>query len=1061
MKKVLLTFLVAVISLPLFAQDKVVSGKVVSADDGEPLPGVNIIIEGTNVGTTTDLNGQYRLTVNSSDDVLLFSYIGFQSTRETVGARTTIDVQLEVSLDQLDEIVITGYGSQVRREVTGSISTVKGEEVAEMPVTNADQLLRGRATGVQISQGSGVPGAPVRILVRGTSSISAGAEPMIVLDGIPMRGGAISGSSNPLESINPNDIESMEVLKDAAATAIYGSRGANGVILITTKKGTKGKGEITFDYNYGVMSAVNEFELAGARDWLEVTDQAWANDGLAGVYDPVVAQNGLLSDQALDNPDDPSHYTRDRINSYVSSNPQGTDWLDPIWRNGTRQQFNFSARRGFEMGQLFVSGQYLKEEGLVENFDQERFIVRTNLALNPTDKLQTGININMSRIDRNTVPLGETGGQRNGGRNDRGQYGSYGAAVLGAPPIIPYRNPDGSLFDIQGRRNTLVAANPNIYTNNSLRNRVFGTVYAQYDIIDGLTFRAEASMDYEVNESLNWTNDFYRPSVFAAENFSNNWNRNLNGVFTYVKKFGDHNINATLGAERQQNRLVATALAAENLTSSDQRIGEPNISGDDVLTFVSRNFPEFRIQSYFARANYAYKDKYLLGLSFRTDGASVFGDEQRWGSFPAISAGWIISEEDFASGLGAFNLLKLRASYGGTGNADIPNVLEDSYVNWPAYGSGGGFILNGLGVPDITWENINSYDVAVDFGLFENRISGSVGYYRQNITDMLLQVPIPQSQGVLFGPSSVWTNFGELQNQGFEFQISSVNIDRGDFSWRTDFNITTNQNEVVRLDENLSDNVFGIINQQTITQAGGQLGTYFMPLYAGIDPATGYEMIYEVNQELFNETGRTELTGNVVTATNANLATNRYIHEGKNGLPTFFGGINNTIKYKDISFSFQFTYQGGNYLYDNSESARVNPNGINAISADYIGNYWTESNRNAKYPRPTIQGQARDGSQLSDNHSRYLYKADLLRLNFVQLSYNLPTSLLGPGNFIKSARVYVNGMNLATFTPFPGLDPEVANFDSNRQNRNLRQGFIGSVPFPQVQTITGGVTLKF
>jgi TonB-linked SusC/RagA family outer membrane protein len=1037
---------------------------VTSTDDNSALPGVNVLIKGTTQGTVTDVDGNYSISVPGTDAVLVFSSVGFQSQEVTVGSRSRIDLALEPDLQSLEEVVVVGYGTMTKRDVTGSISSVSGEEISEVPVASFDQALQGRAAGVQVSQSSGRPGAGTRILVRGTSSVSAGSEPLFVVDGFPITVDNVSAGINPFTIINPNDIESIEVLKDAAATAIYGSRGANGVILITTKSGKAGAGEISLDYQQGVTTPSNMVNLAGATDWLQAVDQGWNNDGFSVPWDPIVSNSqDFLSLDAFAEPENPFHYDRDAIESFLASNPQGTDWLNPFWQNGAIQQVSLSASRGFEMGDLYVSGQYRSEEGLISGERLDRYVVRSKLNLKPSDNFTTGLNLNLSYLDQSNMPIGEGGGQRFGGRNDRGRVPNYGAAIVNTPPILPRFTPDGRIFDPQARRNTELTT-LGIYEDVANDYRMIGNVFLQYDFLPSFNVRVEGAMDYSNFRNKEWASNVVRPSFYSRENNVTRWNRNINAYATYNENFGDHYVNVVAGVERQQRGTpYRNALGAENLISSDRNIGEVNNFGEDVLVFLSGSDQEFRIFSVFGRANYTFKDRYLFSASFRRDGASVFGERNRYGLFPAVSAGWIISEEDFAQGWGPLNFLKVRASVGQTGNPNLPGlVIQDGFTGWPAYGSGGGIVQNRIGNPSITWENIQTTDIAVEYGLFDNRVSGSVGVYRQDVNDMLLQVPIPDSQGILFGSSSVWENFGELRNQGLEIQLSTVNVDNGDFSWRTSFNYTTLTNEILKLDEalGLTDNRLGVTNSSTVTRKGGQLATYFLADYAGVDPVTGYDMIYEIDRDLFLETGETVKTGNIITATEQNVQEHRMVRDGETGLPTYFGGINNTLTYKGLSLTAQLTFQGGNYLFNQVEIAQTTPGATGTLREDYIGNYWTTDNRDAIYPRPSLQGTTRDGQQLSRNHSRYLYRGDFARLNFLQLAYNLPTDMISSVG-LKGVRVFVSANNLFTITTYNGYDPEVVRGSNDEQTRNLGQGIVSGVRYPQIRTFMGGINIKF
>ncbi|WP_209331363.1 SusC/RagA family TonB-linked outer membrane protein [Lunatimonas salinarum] len=1031
---------------------KTVTG-IVRDNDGEPLPGVTVFVEGATSGTVTDLDGRFSLEA-PEEGFLIFSFIGFRRERVNLATASSFDITLQPDNTTLQEVVVTGYGSQLKREVTGSISSVKGDDLARVQVPSFDAALQGRAAGVQVNQGSGVPGAPSRILIRGTSSISAGSEPLIVVDGFPLTQELTGqGGINSFMSINPADIEDIQILKDAAATAIYGSRGANGVILVTTKSGKDGKSSVNFNYSYGVQQPVNMVEMAGGSQWLRMVDQSFANDGFDRPWDPVV-DGGLVS-AFIDAPNE--YLTRQMVEQVAASG--GTDWLSPIWRQGSIEDVNLSATRGNARSSYFISLRYQDHKGLMNAQRLRTYGLRANLDFSILDNLKTGLRTNFNYFENQQGQLGGSNeANPNGGRPDRGNRGGYGAALGGAVPVLPIFMQDGSYFDPRGGRNPIVANLPNNYFDRAENYRNISNLFAEYTPIEGLSLRGEVAIDTWYTKSTYHTSNVVRISRYGEVGNTLRNNLNLNAYATYNKSIGDHNFNLVAGAERQRRNFFRTDARAENLVSSDINIGET--AGNNVISLVTGTFPEFRIQSYFGRLNYNYKDKYYAMASFRRDGASVFGRDNRYGQFPALSGGWIISEEDFASNLGPLEFLKLRASFGRTGNADIPNVLENQYVTWPAYSFGSGIVQSVIGVPDIQWEEINTVDASLDFEAYDSRISGSIGFYQQDVKNMLLLNPIPPSQGILLGTSAIWTNIGDLRNRGMEFSLNTVNVDSpSGFRWRTDFNLTLIRDRVMRLVPRLDENNLGIVQGSTITRAGGRLGTYFMAEHAFIDPATGYEYIYEIDRDLFAETGIIEKTGETLLATPANAQQNRVELEGKSGLPTYFGGFQNTFSYKGLELVVFFSFQGGNYLYDGN---RVEVVGGSQFRADIEDRMWTPENPNAELPRQSYLKRTLENEPIArpGSTSLYLQDGDFIRLRNVQLSYNLPQNWISKAK-IQNARVYVNATNLLTFTKYDGFDPEVANFDSNRQNRNLTQGFVGGTPFPQLRTVTGGVSFTF
>ncbi|MFN4144502.1 MAG: SusC/RagA family TonB-linked outer membrane protein [Runella sp.] len=1087
MKKLsILGVLMLIGSVLLHAQNRV-TGSVVADADGSPLPGVNITIKGTTSGTTTDANGRYAISVPDKGK-LVFSFIGYLSQEVTVGKSNVIDLRLSADTKLLSEVVVVGYGSQVKRDVTGAISTVRGADIAQVPVPSFDAALQGRAAGLQVSQAGGAPGSVVRVQVRGTGSISSGTEPLYVIDGMivfqdiaGIAGGRSNNSLNPLANINPNDIESIEVLKDAAATAIYGSRGANGVIIVTTKTGKKGQARTTVDFNQGVSNAVNLIPFANGQQWLQTVDQARQNSVGFGIpagqerFDPLVLSNNNLPTPAgISGPQFGPLTTWTR----TLAEQTNTDWVGALLQQGRVTEANLSTSNGFDRGGFFISGQYRDEEGILKTHRLQRYAFRANLDFAVSEKVKAGAKVTFSYLDFNQpqVGIGNNGGGV--GRQNFGATGGWAQANAGSLPIMPIFNPDGTYFDPLRGRNVVAGQDPNNFSNRTNQNRTIGTAFLEYRVFKDLSLRGEASVDFLNSNSIYWTSDVIRYNRVGEEQGRFVNNRNFNGYATYTKRFGeDHDLQVVAGTEVQKIVTRRQDYAYEGLVGSQQEIGEIANGATQFITAVSGIFGDRYFLSYFGRANYKFKDRYLFGLSFRRDGSTAFGPNNRFGNFPAASAGWIISNEKFAQNgfLSKFNLLKVRASYGITGNANIPSfAFLNNFINWPVYGNAPALGLSVLANPNITWEQNRQFDAALEFGILNNRISGSVGYYNRLSQDMLLNVPVAPNIGIASGSPSVITNIGDLRNSGFELQLSSVNINKGGFQWRTDLNFSTARNRVERLTpqfEVLPSGTLpvavGIQSGVGITQIGGQLATFYLAEYAGLD-AQGYETIFEIDQNILRQTGRTVKTGNVLRATQQNINANRIVHEGKTSIPTWFGGINNTFSYKGIELTTLFTFQGGNYIYDGHEElTSYVRTGTNNIRASVIGNTWTEQNQNAIYPRLTwnmrdnaLDAQGRPAPQvLGTRTTRFLHKGDFLRLRTLQVAYNLPRSVTQRLK-LQNVRVYANGQNLWTLTQFPGLDPEMVVLGGN-QDRNLNQGLVGNLPLPQVRTWNAGLSITF
>jgi TonB-linked SusC/RagA family outer membrane protein len=1054
-----------------------ISGKVTS-ENGESLPGVTVLVKGTLNGSVTDLDGNYNIEVPNEDDVLVFSSIGYLSQEVPINGRSVIDVVLLEDVQGLDEVVVVAYGRQDKRDLTGSIATIKTEEITEMPSANFINGLQGRASGLQVTGSSGVPGAPAKVLIRGVNSISSNADPLYVIDGMPMfsslNGLGESNNTtpqNPMASINPNDIESIEVLKDAAATAVYGSRGANGVILITTKSGQTGKGGVTINISTGISELTRTAEdigFANSQEWFQLMDEARINSGFEN-YDPMRNVNLFPTDN--ETAVDP--ISREQA---LSTN---TDWFDQILRQGSFKDVGLSASRGMEKLNFYTSFNYREDVGVLKNNDFRRLTGRVNLDFEPIKNLRTGVRVNVSYTDNDRVKsMGS-----NGGFGTSTAAGGWSQANFSALPWYPvYQFDDPTKYWNPLSINNLAARIDPRYINDNLETfRGIGGVWAEYFLpwVAGLSIRTEGSFDLMQGNSINWVSReiMVNPSTsqdgsYASEQATTSKNYNYNLYANYITTIADiHNFNISAGTESLRSTGFNRFMAGSNLSGTRQWLGNPGLF-QAISTGISG---EKYIRGYFTRANYKLMDKYLLGLSFRRDGSSTFSPELRWGNFLAVSAGWILSEEIFMQNLPFISFLKLRGSFGQTGNESIPGNLDvtgfagDRRYGLQEAGGGVGTRVTNLPSLDITWETTESYDFGLDFGIINDRVSGSAVYFQRDVTDLLLQIPLPPS----VQPSSVWGNAGDMQNKGWELNLNTVNISTDNFTWSTNFNFTTVSNKVLRLTPQADASGKGIINGQTVTRTGDRLGTWFMPDYAGVDPEKGIELLYEIDRDRYDATGETIKTGNLIPATNNNLTNHRYFHEGKTTLPTYFGGFENTFTYKGFDLSVLFSFSGGNYLYDNNEkmNSYAGTGGL-LLRKAMLGNTWTPENPDATYPQLRFdhiylydnEGNPSAGTSYSNQnlyHSKYLYKGDYIRLRSLQVGYTLPAPVVEKLK-MQGIRVFVSGANLFTWTDFPGWDPEVVTNTGGGQSANLTQGFIGNnLPLPQLKTYTLGISANF
>lgn len=743
---------------PIQQQQKSVTGRV--TDSSGHLPGVSVLIKGTTMGVVTDANGNYSLTNVPANATLQFSFIGMKSQEVAVGNKTTINVVLAEETFGIDEVVAVGYGTVKKRDVIGSVASVSGKDLKQVSSTSFTAAMQGRATGVNIRETSGTPGAPVSVQVRGINSINTGTNPLWIIDGMPVYSGDGLGrtsgtvSQNPMSTINPNDIQSVEVLKDAAATAIYGSRGSNGVIIVTTKSGKKekGKGNVTFDYSSGISSLTTSPEsigFANTTEWFDIMDIAKKNGG-RGVFEPGDILNANF----------PTSISRDDALNV------NTNWFDHVLRQGSYKDANFSYSQGLEKGSVFASFGYRSDKAVNVGNDFDRMTGRINIDLEPVKNFKTGAKLNLMYTNnfRNKTNSNNPG-------NSTGTTGGFGNAILGGLPWYPvYDDDDPSGYWNPGAGNLAIIARRDLMLDNKKTYRALGNIYAEYELpwIKGLSIRAEGSTDIIQDNSTNWISGIVLNSgkTYVYEGANTHTSYNYNSYLKYNTTFNEkHSLNAVAGTESQITSGYTRAMEGRDPVGYNQVLGNTSPGIMDMMQGYLGG--ERFIRSYFGRANYKFSDKYMLGVSMRRDGSSAFSSDVRWGNFAAISAGWIVSEEKlFESLKDQINLLKLRGSFGQTGNESIPGDRNiNTITNNASYRYGTTNILSAgagiiIGNELITWETTDSYDMGIDFGLFNNRITGSLAYYMQNVSDMLLQISAPPSAAI----GSVYGNVGDMKN---------------------------------------------------------------------------------------------------------------------------------------------------------------------------------------------------------------------------------------------------------------------------------------------------------
>lgn len=988
-----LIFLLLLFLLPgiVQAQSRTVTGTVTYSDDASGIPGVNVLVKGTSTGVVTDFNGSYTIQVPSDNSRLVFSFIGFTTQEVLVGTNSKIDVKMSEDVQQLSEIVVTGYGEQERKTLTSAISSIDKSAIENLPAPSPDVLMQGRASGVLVTSNSGTPGGGISVRVRGSTSVNAGNDPLYVIDGIPMQSTVIANDgdlanegvggqqSNPMADINPADIESIEVLKDASATAIYGARAANGVVLITTKRGNNKGTKINVGSYYGVQNAWKKPDLVDGPTFEMLRNEAAVNNGGAPIYaDPANAIN--------------------------------TNYPDQIFREAAISNFDISVTGGDNKLQYMISGSKFNQEGIIAPSEFDRATGRLNLDAFVTDKLKIGTSILYSKNTRNRV------------NNDDNISGALGGTFF-FPPNLPAYQPDGSYTKFSIFENPLAVINEN---NISMKtNRVLANVYAEYEFFPGLSLRSTYSQDYSstredtyINTKLN-SGAAVNGSAVSAVTTSESWIQE--NVLNYQKRFGsDHNLGVLLGTTLQESIIDKTRASGTGFPSDDfTRIASAAVQQS--LSIGS----SWGIASLFTRINYGYKDKYLITVNARRDASSRFGKSNQWGTFPSVALGWVVSEESFMDDVNALSSLKFRMSYGITGNQ---NGIKDFQARglWTGganYTSTPGTEGSQLPNPDLKWERTGQFDIGLDMALFQNKLNVTFDYYDKKTTDLLLDVPVPRTTGF----NSLFQNFGEMKNTGFELSISGDIVKQTNFSWNAMFNVAQNKNEIVKLAQPIP-----VYNRDIIRlEEGIPLYSYWMHEQLGVRPEDGSPIWRQVdNNRPFDPNIDRFIVGNA--------------------WPDFFGGLTNNLKYKNIDMMIFFQYSLGNdQLYWSrffQEHGGTRNTGFLTSQLDR----WQQPGDVTMVPKMTNANYA-----ANLRPSRLVEDGSYARLKNLTIGYTFPSSLVSKLG-LSNARIYMSGQNLLTFTNYSGMDPEV----NATASTALTQG-VDFYTMPQPRVIMGGVNLTF
>lgn len=984
----------APVPLAVAQEQAVVTGRVTDAATNESLPGATIMVKNTARGTSTDVDGRYSISVNPGE-VLQFSFIGYNLQEITVGNQTVIDVALTIDSRSLGEVVVIGYGTQSRKDITSAIGSLSvGEKkLADLPITGPEQLLQGRVSGVNVTQNSGTPGGRSTVRIRGASSITGGNDPLYVVDGIPINTGNYAGASsgsaqqNPLANISPNDIASIEVLKDASAAAIYGSRASNGVIIITTKRGAAESVRISYNNYYGFQEVAKRIPLLGGPEWGELINEANRNVGGAEPFT------------------DPSTLPT-------------TDWQDEIFRTSPIQNHELSLSGGTQRSQYFLSGSYLDQQGVVIGSGFRRGNFRFNFDQHINDRLKAGVSLSLNRSKTDRVSTSD-------------RQGIVAVAIVKSP-AVPARREDGSLNPddpyISNIDNPLLIADQ--VTNEAFNNRVLGNTYVDFEILDGLILRSTFGVDYLSLDEI----------YFVPPNSLTVVGRNTNGTGTnshtqdigwinentlnFVRQIGsDHRINALLGYSNQESLFSRTVASGSNFALESI----PTLSSASIKNSSSTG-SSWGLVSYFSRFNYGYKDKFNIAASYRIDGSSRFSENNKYGTFPSVSASYRIGQENFLRDKESIEDLKIRASWGRTGNQEIGNFtsrgLSEGGFN---YIGQSGLAPTQLENPDLTWETTEQTNIGLDLNLFKSRVNLSVDAYLKKTSGLLLEVLLPRTSGFV----SSLQNVGNVENRGIEVLLNTVNFERENFRWTTDFNIAFNRNKVTHLPG--GDRPLGFNGYASIVKEGYPLGTFYGWKILGVNTETGDYIFDDLNGD-----------DNIPFA-----STTEDVQVIGNAQPKFIGGLTNSFVFKNFDASVFLHFVYGNQIFNQAEYSygRLHT-WFN--SSTLARERWRQPGDVATLHRAAWGDPYRNGS-VSD---RVLQDGSFLRIKNISLGYSVQgeaLSRLGVSNL----RIYVAGQNLFTFTQYRGYDPEV-----NAYEDDSRLGFDLS-SYPQARSYTLGLNLTF
>jgi len=1023
----LLFFFWVLMTIPSFAQDNTVTGKV-TGEDGSTLPGVTVSIKGTSKGTNSDANGNFRISV-PKDGILAFSFVGFTAQEINVGSRSTLNVNLIPSSENLSEVIVTTFGSAKKTSFTGSAAKIGATELAVRPITNIGQALAGIAAGVQATSGSGQPGTAPAIRIRGFGSISSSNDPLYVVDGVPY--------SASIANLNNDDIESITVLKDAASTALYGARAANGVVVVTTKKGVKGKNTINVKYTKGFNSrALPEYDRVGPADYYPLMWEANRNNFAYRATNPIAlatantnASNGLgaiVGYNVFNVPFAQLVGTDGKLNPSANLIYSADDlnWEKPITRQGNRDEININFSGSSEKSDYFLSMSYLNDKGFLIRSDYDRFTARLSVNNQIKSWIKVGTNLSSTIITSNQADADGNTNFVNPFFFSRGMAPIYPVyAYDPANPTTFLTNENGSKRYDFGNLSSLglpnrpqnggrhAVAETELNQNFFQRNVFGGRGYADITFLKDFKFTTNVGVDLTNVNNVVFGNPIVgdgAPAGRATNEFENITSFNLSQLLNYNKSFGRNNVSVLLGHENyseKDNRLRGSR-------SSQILDGNYELLNFTTTTNLDSRMRDRKVEGYFARLNYDFDDKYFVSLSARRDGSSKFFKDSRWGNFFSISGAWRLDQEEFMKELPIISTLKLRSSYGQTGNdGDI-----DRYAWQPLFALGfnnaleAGTLQSSLGNTALEWESSNAFDVALEFGLLKNRITGTLEYFDRQSSNLIFDVPLPLSAGII----TQTRNIGTMYNRGIEVELGIDVLRAKDFNWHIDLNATSIKNQITKMPAESPE----IIDGTKKLKQGQSLYDFWLREYKGVNPSTGealYRAVNYVPASSFITEGGDTLTTNVSNA--------RFRYSGT-AIPDLTGSITNSIRFKGFSLSALLIYQMGGKIYDGAYASLMGSGYHNAKHVDIL-NRWKNPGDITVVPRMDA-GRTTDFDAASD---RWLIDASFLNIRSITLGYAIPKTIAQKLH-LENAQLYVSGENFF--------------MSSRRSGMNVQQNFGGT-----------------